>query len=357
MLLIPNEIKNVLKMILDQGFEAYLVGGFVRDSFLYKKTNDIDIATNALPKDLTSIFGPSRKEEKYGSYHLKIENYNIDITTYRKQLSYESGKPCKLMYSTNMLEDAKRRDFTINALYMNKNEEIIDLFNGESDLKEKRLKMIGNPYVRLREDPLRILRAVRFASRYNLKMDKELKRAILKEKKALKDLSISKIRKELDGILLANGFPLLKKLGLLKELGILNHNIVFVEDLSALWAQIKTEKNYVVEKELKNNQKTIAMQLKCGTIKLLDLYEYGYYQCLVIAKILHFPTKKLEKMYQNMPIHCRKDIALSIEQIKEISQKEGREFGDLLKELERQILLKKVKNERESIIKYLKERR
>ncbi len=357
MLLIPSEVKNVLKMILDHGFEAYLVGGFVRDSLLHKKTNDIDIATNALPKDLTNIFGPSRKEEKYGSYHLKFENYNIDITTYRKELSYENFRPCKLMYSTNMLEDAKRRDFTMNALYMSKSGQIIDLFNGEADLKAKRLKMIGNPYVRLREDPLRILRAVRFATRYNLKMDKDLKRAILKEKKALKNLSTSKIRKELDGILLANGFPLLKKLGLLKELEIANHNIVFVEDLSALWAQIKTEKNYVVEKELKNNQKTIAMQLKCGTIKVLHLYKYGYYQCLVVANILHFPTKKLEKMYQNMPIHCRKDIALSVQEIQNITGKNGREFGNLLKDLEEKILLKKVKNEREAIIKYLKERR
>ena len=355
--LIPGVIKNILTKIEQNGFEAYLVGGFVRDALLREKTNDIDIATNALPKDLITIFGPSKREVTYGSYNMKIEDFNIDITTYRKEISYEKGKLEELCYSTNMLEDAKRRDFTINSIYMNKNEEIIDLFDGATDLKNKTLKMIGNPLVRLKEDPLRILRAVRFTSIYKLKIDKKLKEAILKNKKELKHVPIVKIRKELDGILLSDGFPLLKKLGLLKELEITNQKLVFVEDLSGLWAQIKTPREYVVEKELKIRQKSIAEQLKCGTIKLLDLYHYGFYQCRVVAMILHFPIKRLEKMQQSLPIKCRRDIVLDATTISEISGKKGIELGNLLRDIEENILLKKLENNEESIKKYIKERR
>ena len=351
--LIPGVIKNILTKIEQNGFEAYLVGGFVRDALLREKTNDIDIATNALPKDLITIFGPSKREVTYGSYNMKIEDFNIDITTYRKEISYEKGKLEELCYSTNMLEDAKRRDFTINSIYMNKNEEIIDLFDGATDLKNKTLRMIGNPLVRLKEHPLRILRAVRFTSIYKLKIDKKLKEAILKNKKELKHVPIVKIRKELDGILLSDGFPLLKKLGLLKELEITNQKLVFVEDLSGLWAQIKTPREYVVEKELKIRQKSIAEQLKCGTIKLLDIYHYGYYNCRVAATIMHFPLKKLEKMTHSLPITCRRDIVMDIEKIAKISNKKGADFGTFLEKLENAIVLGKVQNTMESIENFI----
>ncbi len=353
--MIPSVIKNLLVKIEQSGFEAYLVGGFVRDALLYRKTNDIDIATNALPKDLTILFGPSLKTEMYGSYHLKVEQYTVDITTYRKEISYVNGKLNEMVYSSNLVLDAKRRDFTMNALYMNKNEEIIDLYEGRKDLKEKKIKTIGNPVVRLEEDPIRILRAVRFASMYHLELDKSLKKAILKTKKSLENVSTVKIRKELDGILLADGFSLLKKLGLLKVLGITNQKVVFVEDLSGLWAQIKTNREYVVEKELKIRQKSIAEQLKCGTIKVLDLYHFGFYQCLTVAKILKFPMKKLEKMYQNMPIYSRKDIVLSVTEIQAFSGVKGGMLGKLLADLEEQIVLKKVLNTEKSIYKYVKE--
>ena len=131
--LIPNVVKNILKEIEKNGFEAYIVGGFVRDYVLLKKTNDIDIATNALPKDLVSIFGTPKRSIEYGSYHMKEGGYNIDITTYRTEEAYENGRLEKVVYSNSLLEDARRRDFTMNSMYMNKNEEIIDLLNGRKE--------------------------------------------------------------------------------------------------------------------------------------------------------------------------------------------------------------------------------
>ena len=355
--LIPNVVKNILKEIERNGFEAYIVGGFVRDYVMLRKTNDIDIATNALPKDLVNIFGIPKRKIEYGSYHMKEGGYNIDITTYRTEDSYENGRPEKVVYSNSLLDDAHRRDFTMNSMYMNKNEEIIDLLNGRKDLKQKTLRMIGNPIVRLREDPIRILRAVRFATMYHLKLDKKLKNAILKEKKNLEQVPLVKIRKELDAILLADGFSLLKKLELLKELGIENKKIVYVEDISGLWAQIKTEKNYIVEKELKKQQKMINNLLNCGTINMLNLYHYGYYNCRVAAQIMHFPLKRLEKMMDALPIKSRKDIELTSEEIASLSKLKGSELGNLITEMEQAIILKELPNNKEILTKFIEERR
>ena len=355
--LIPNTVKNILKKIENNGFEAYIVGGFVRDFLLLRNTNDIDIATNARPKDLMRIFGIPKNDSLYGSYHMLIKGLNFDITTYRREGEYENGKPVNVTYSNSLLEDAKRRDFTINAMYMNKNEELIDLLDGRKDLKNKVLRMIGNPSVRLKEDPTRILRAVRFASMYHLKLEKTLKTAIQKEKKNISNIPINKIRKELDVILLANGFPMLKKLGLLKELGINNNHLVYVADLAGLWAQIDTDLDYIKEKELKRMIKKIRNIINCGTINVLVLYKNGYYTTRVAASIMHFPIKVLEKMENSMIIKTRKDIDISVEEIKEISDLNKEDLGLLISEVEEKILLKKLNNDRESIIKYIEERR
>ena len=343
-----------MKKLEENGFEAYIVGGFVRDTLFYKKTNDIDIATNALPKDLIAIFGNPLRKIEYGSYHIVVDSYTIDITTYRSEGKYENGKPLEISYSNNLLEDAKRRDFTMNAMYMNKNGNIIDPFQGKIDIDHKVLKMIGNPRVRLEEDPLRILRAVRFASIYHLKLDRTLKNAILKNKKQLSLIGEDKISKELDRILLSNGFPMLKSLGLLQVLGIETQKIVYVEDISGLWAQIQTSRPYVKEKELLRHQKNIAQMIKCGTISMLDLYHYGIYECRVAASILHVPMKKLNHMVQRLPITSRKDIALTTEEMQKLSGKEKEELGNLLKEIEEKIVLGTLQNTKEEITKYIR---
>ena len=280
--MIPKVIYEILVKLEKNGFEAYIVGGFVRDLLLYKKTNDVDIATNALPKDLVSIFGMSKRNIEYGSYHLKAEEYDVDITTYRKEGKYFLGKPEEIMYSNNLLEDVVRRDFTMNALYMNKKGHIIDIYNGQDDIRKKIVRMLGNPKARLEEDPIRILRAIRFASVYHMRLDSALYRAIESKKNLLSKVPLSIVKKELDAILLANGFSMLKKMGLLKILGINNNKIVYVEDISGLWAQIETDKEYIVPKELKYRQKRINKMLKCGTINMFDLYQYGYYYLVVI---------------------------------------------------------------------------
>lgn len=354
--LIPSVVKNVLLKLEENGFEAYIVGGAVRDFLFHRETNDFDIATNALLKDILQIFGPSRKNMQYGSFHLTLLNYNIDITTYRKEISYKDYKLFEMEYTNNLIFDASRRDFTMNALYQNRKGEIIDPLDCQKDIQKKIIKMIGNPNIRLKEDPLRILRALRFASIYKLKLDRDLVSAIQKEKKNLVFVSKERVKRELDSILLADGFSLLKKLDLLDVLGIQAKKIVYVEDLAGLWAQLKCNIEYPKEKNLKKREKIIETLLKYDTMNMLLLYKYGYYDCRVASLILKFPLKKLEKMQSRLPIHSRKDFCISVEDIEIFSNLHGRDLGILLEELESNILLGRFQNTVEDIQKYIKER-
>lgn len=353
-LLIPSAVKNILIKLEENGYEAYLVGGFVRDYLLNRNTNDFDIATNAIPKDVIEIFGPSKKKIEYGSYHLKIEDFNIDITTYRKEGAYKDRRPVTLEYTSNLILDAQRRDFTMNALYMNKNGEIIDPLHVVEDVKKKKLKMIGNPMIRFQEDPLRILRAVRFACTYDLKLDKEMVKAIKKEKKNLMSLSKERIKKELDLILLSRGFSYLKDLNLLTVLGIETKKIVYVEDLAGLWAQIKTSIEYPKEKNLKKREKSIAEQINCGTMDMLSLYKHGYYDSRVICTILKIPLKRLDKLAASLPIHSRSEMAYSPKEIESLACVHGYELGELLNRLEEGIVKGKIENTKEGIELFLK---
>lgn len=352
----PEEIRDILLKLEECGFEAYLVGGFVRDYLLNRDTNDFDIATNALPRDIIEIFGPSKRKIEYGSYNLKLGNYNIDITTYRRELEYDGRYPVKIEYTCNLILDAERRDFTINALYMNKSGEIIDPLLVRHDIDNKRIRLIGNERKRLKEDPLRILRAVRFSCVYNFKLDKELKKAIKKEKKSLLLLSKERIKKELDVILMANGFSLLKKLDLLKILGIKTQKIVYVDDLAGLFAQIDCDIEYPKEKNLKKREKNIRNQIKCDTMNMLWLYKNGYYESKLICKIKRYSLKRLERMYSNLPIHSRNEININGEEIEELFHIYGKELGNLLDEIEEKIVLKQLENEKDKIKDYISKR-
>ena len=166
-----KNIYEILNKIEKCGFEAYIVGGYVRDYLLGIKSYDIDICTNALPKDIAKIFIGNVSNINYGSYKLTFNNYNFDITTYRRELEYTNRRPTKIEYTSNLLLDIERRDFTMNTIIMNKKGEIIDLLGGINDIQNKKIKCVGNPDNKLKEDPLRILRAIRFAITLNFSLD------------------------------------------------------------------------------------------------------------------------------------------------------------------------------------------
>ncbi len=347
-------VKTVLKTLEKNGFEAYLVGGAVRDHLLGLKTNDFDVATNALPSDIVKIFGCNLKGEKYGSFHLIQKGIHIDITTYRLE-SYDKNRHLKVLYTQNLFDDCKRRDFTINAIYMDKNGQKIDMYNGLLHLKEKKLVSIMNANEKLKEDPLRILRAIRFAS-LGFTIEKSLAEAIFANRFLVLELSLDKIRKELDKIFLANGFYLLRHFMLDEVLNINLDNIIYVNDLAGIWVQGEMYKKYPLEKEKLNHVKMIASILNRGTISLECLYEYGLYDCYVAADILGIKRKDVDKIYHKMVIHSKKDLKVNGKIVSLITNCEDKEIKNILKEIETLVLERKLKNNRKQIIKYLKRR-
>jgi len=194
-------IKNVLTTIENNGYEAYLIGGYVRDLLVGKSTYDIDICTNATPKDLINIF-PKSSTKNLGGIDFKIKEYHFEITTYRKEIKYKNRKPIEYNYINNLLEDLERRDFTINAICMNSKGEIIDLINGTKDISNMSVRMINNPEEKIKEDPLRILRAIRIATTLNFTLEKTLYKAIKDNYNEVSKLSSTRIKEELDKILL-----------------------------------------------------------------------------------------------------------------------------------------------------------
>ena len=189
---------ELAKLFDKHGFHAYLVGGSVRDFLIEKELFDMDVATDATPSEMKEfLLEADYTYEKYGSIKVRFFQIGFDVTTFRKEEGYSDHRhPCRVEFTRNIKEDVKRRDFTINALYLDKSLTLLDYVGGEKDIKNKLIRMVGNPSQRLKEDPLRIVRAIRFASDLDFEIEKSLAKAIEENAYLLKELNIEKIKEE-----------------------------------------------------------------------------------------------------------------------------------------------------------------
>jgi len=213
---------RIINKLQKKGFEAYFAGGYVRDYLLDRKFKDIDIATNAKPEEIEKIFTKTFEVGKnFGVIIVRENHHNFELATFRTDLEYSDGRrPSKIVFTTAQ-EDAKRRDFTINGMFYDlKEEKVIDFVEGQKDLKKKIICFIGNAEQRIKEDHLRILRAVRFKNLLNFSYEEKTKKALIKNKKLLNNISGERIQEELSKILedknRADALKDLQKLGLLK---------------------------------------------------------------------------------------------------------------------------------------------
>ena len=352
-----KNIKKILETLENEGYQAYLVGGYVRDYLLGVTSFDVDIATDALPKDIHRIFNSSKNN--YGSVNIKIDKLNVDITTFRKDLNYVNRRPSKVVYINNLKDDLERRDFTINAICMNKDGKIIDLLNGCKDLDRRTIKMIGDIDVKLKEDPLRIMRAIRFACILDFKIEDELYEKIKEYSYLVGDLSKERIKNELDKILISKnykyGLELMKDTRISEVLGINYDDINYVDDLLGMWAQVKVL-NIPFTNVEKGNIIKITEVLDFGKIDNEILYKYGLYISRVAGKILNIKTTKISKMYNKLPIKSREDIDITSKEISSIVGV-GEVIGDTYKIIEKEILNYRLKNKKSEILKYLEKRK
>lgn len=225
---IPKEVKSLTTSLEKAGFEAYLVGGCVRDLLTGKTPKDWDITTNANPEEIQAIFPDSFYENKFGTVGVEnkeTENETlriIEVTPYRIESTYSDNRhPDEVSFSKNLKDDLMRRDFTMNAVAYNVTSgEIVDLYEGRQAIKDKMIKAVGVPAERFKEDALRILRAVRFATQHGFAIEHETMKAMTENVDLLSNISAERIRDEFLKIIMSHhpilGIVMAEKLGVLK---------------------------------------------------------------------------------------------------------------------------------------------
>lgn len=348
-----NTALKLIQKIEENGFTAYIVGGFVRDHILGLNSNDIDICTNAKPVDIRRIFkNACLPNEAYGSITVVLKNVRFEITTFRREITYiNNRKPIEFEYIDDLLEDLKRRDFRINTMCMDKNGNIIDLLNGREDLEHREINTVGDSYLKFSEDALRILRAVRFATNLDFKLSPNVKKAILETKHYLKNLSYNRKKEELNKIFTSihvrYGVKLLIELGLDRELQLNNlSKINNFDDLMGIWAQLDVDNIYNFSKNEMHIMNEIRTVLKFDNLDPIVLYKYGLYVNSVVAGIKNIDKKLVTYKYNNLPIKCRNDILINgIDIIRILNIKPGKELRIILDDIENKILIGELEND------------
>ena len=355
---------EVLNKITDFGYKAYIVGGYPRDIYLKRNSLDIDICTNATPKELKEIFHESiLNKQEYGSVSLMYKKIRFEITTFRKEIKYENNRfPVKIKYIDTLTDDLERRDFTINTLCIDNKGNFIDLLNAKRDLDNKIIRCVDNADKKIKENILRSLRAIRFATILNFKLDDKLKKGIKKNSHLLKNLSYFRKKDELEKIFsspnCAYGLSLIKELNLDRDLELSNFaNLVVTTSSLGIWAQLDVLDIY----NFSNNEKQIIKDIQaCLKENILDnkiLYKYGLYVCTLVGEIKKIKRIDIVEKYNKLPIYNLKDINIKATDICQLlNKKPGAFINEIYHDLKKQILDNKIINEKEYLINYIKEK-
>jgi putative nucleotidyltransferase with HDIG domain len=283
---IPEEIKNIISTLKKKGFEAYMVGGCVRDSLRGMEPKDWDITTNASPEKIKNIFPKSFLDNKFGTVSVltgseKPSLKEIEITPYRIESKYTDKRhPDKVKWAKSLKDDLKRRDFTVNAMASDEKAEVIDPFKGKEDLAKKLIKAVGKAEERFSEDALRMMRAVRFAvslDKETWKIDPKTGKAVKENAKFLSFISKERIRDELMKIIMSDNAS--KGIDLLRELGLLKYVIPELEE------------GYGVGQNKHHIYEIYEHNLRC----LAYAAKKGYNKYVRIAALLHDVAKPQTK--------------------------------------------------------------
>ena len=371
---------KVLEQIIDSGFEAFFVGGFVRDYILGVDSNDIDIATNALPNQIANIFKVVNTGIKYNCVTINYEGYTFETTTYRIEGAYTNNRHPSYIVGESLSDDLKRRDFTINAMAMDKNMKVIDLFDGLNDLKKGIIRTVYEPQRRFTEDALRMLRAAYFASKLGFEIDNETLLGMKSCSYLVQNLSYDRICWELEKLINSNypkiGINYLIETNIAPYLsnfkkGIYLFNeknldkISWIEFLAICYFDDVTELSNIHLKSNISSLVTMAINVakenKKNEFSRHTLFEYGLNTVLVANKlnVLLFGSKDRESYinqeYRKLPIHSMSELAITgIDIIDNVTIKENRMISQILKEVKLLVLNDKLDNSKESILKYIK---
>ncbi|MGO4936913.1 CCA tRNA nucleotidyltransferase [Fundicoccus sp. Sow4_H7] len=390
-----QKAKSVMKQIESHNYEAYFVGGCVRDTLLNLPIHDIDIATSARPDEVEMIFANTIDLGKqHGTVIVVWQKETYEITTFRTEDSYSDFRhPDNVQFVRNLQEDTLRRDFTINALAFDMNGRLYDYHGGKLDLDAKIIRAVGNPMERFYEDALRIFRAIRFASQLGFTVDGETFRSMKALAKNLNQVSMERIRIEmtkfLQGKYFNDSYQLLIDANIYRYLPMMNvaniqevldqlakkyyamhqHDYEFSESMS--WAiflmelpfnsvtdkrhflKVWTHSNQTI-KDIKNIVELIPL-FKANQIDLETVYHYQNEILLEVEQYMQsqaiIQKPSIEVMFNSLPIKQRTDIVVNGADImKMLGLTKGKPIvGELIAEIERNIILQQLDNTQEAI--------
>lgn len=369
-----NSAINILEKFNEAGYEAYFVGGCVRDYLLNDDFSDIDITTNALPDEVKKIFRKSIDTGiQHGTVTILINDDSFEVTTFRTEDDYiDHRTPEKVEFVSDLKEDLDRRDFTINAMALDSKGELYDYHCGEKDLRNKIIKTVNNPNERFFEDALRMLRAFRFSSKLGFEIEENTLKAIKNNAELIKFVSIERIVNEFRKLLTGKGNK--RSLELLLD-SKLNNYIPFLDEISKIidFSNYNfCQSLYILSnindisfeklKELKLSNKEIK-QVKIyekinkdfiSNVPLeIILYNYDIKDVAFIASYSkYYDMEDIKKI--KLPIESFNDIAItSMEIISIIDKPAGPWIKEIIKKLEEDILLSKIDNRRKDILDFL----
>lgn len=394
---IPNEFlkaETIIKQLEASGFEAYFVGGSVRDALLNKEIHDVDIATSAYPEEIKKIF-PRTVDVgiEHGTVLVLDGEEQYEITTFRTESTYQDfRRPDEVIFVRSLEEDLKRRDFTINALAMDITGEIVDLFDGIEDLNNKVIRAVGNPKERFHEDALRMMRGLRFASQLNFTIEENTILAIATFHSLLEKISIERISIEFEKLLLgqnrqAGVIPFIETECYQYCPGLRNHGegllrfselpLIQIPDVAQAWALLlktltisenDTEK-FLKKWKLSNRLIRSIQQLLYGLNirlnrywQLSDVYSLGLETTLSVENMLLFLNKdsKVEetiRLYELLPITDRSQLNVTgNDLLKAINVTPGKWVGDVIEEIEEAVINGQLYNEKHALLLYASNR-
>lgn len=383
----------VIEKIERAGYEAFFVGGSVRDALLKKEINDIDIATSAFPEEIKALF--KRTVDigiEHGTVIVLWKDLSFEVTTFRAESDYQDfRRPDHVVFVHSLEEDLKRRDFTINALAMNSEGQLVDYFDGVKDLNLGIVRTVGPAKERFHEDALRMIRGIRFVSQLDFVMERETEKAISRHCALLKKIAVERIQIEFTKLLLGKGrqkgLRLLIRTDLYSYCPDLKTHQKGLEAYADLEGYVKTALNawilllFFLNKPLteaevflrkwKKSKKEIQ-QIKVGLKALYfrekhlfdrqTLYHIGLETALSVehlAELLGYGSNpaKVTEDYQRIPITSRRNLAVTgNDLLQKTDILPGKWLGALLDEIERSVIEGELPNKKETILKWADER-
>ena len=385
------EALPVMQQLVDAGYEAYFVGGSVRDMLLHKPISDVDIATSATPQEVKEIFSHTVDVGiEHGTVMVIHHKEGYEVTTFRTEEGYEDFRhPDKVTFVRSLEEDLKRRDFTINALAIGIDDQLIDFFDGIGDLERQCIRCVGDAKERFNEDALRMFRAVRFVGQLGFQIEENTKNAISLLKMNLSKVAVERMKVEFEKMIQSSyrkdALKLFVETGLyqacplfdgkgeillklaeypIKEMSVLQAWILFVDELKLSDKEV----THLLKSWKSSNEQIRDVLVGYKTYRARKEEEWNFflaYDCpyevaseveqLLITQNKSTSMKGLEATYESLPIRSMNDIQLNGHDIIRILklEKKGPIIGQVLKTVEKMILEQSIENDAEILEAYI----